>query len=149
MIDQALGSDPVMFGESVAEEESSFGEPITIKRFSSRNASPGAFGTPQAIQFTTFEAIAVVVSMVVASKMFAAGVLAAGDLVLQMRDYLNEGNDNIGGSQIADRVLYRGIEYRMVQRPIPEALGAGLGGDVPFWTVHLRRTNATTDTVGG
>lgn len=149
MLDQALEGDSIGFGEMVAEEQSTFEEPITIKRFVSQPSTPGVYGTAQKPTFSSVAATAVVVEMGVASKLFAAGVLSAGDLVLQMRDRLNESNENIGGTQMADRVVYRGMEYRMVQRPIPESFGGGLSGDVPFYTVHLRRTNAATDTVGG
>lgn len=149
MLDQALEGDSIGFGEMVAEEQSTFEEPITIKRFVSQPSTPGVYGTAQKPTFTLVPATAVVVSLGVAAQLFAAGVLSAGDLVLQMRDKLNESNENIGGTQMADRVVYRGMEYRMVQRPIPESFGGGLSGDVPFYTVHLRRTNATTDTVGG
>ncbi len=149
MIDQILGDDRQTFGEMVAETRSQFEEPITIRRWTSTPTTPGAFGTPQKAQFTDFPATALVVMMDVAFKMFAAGVLSAGDLVLEMTDRLNEGNENVGGSQQADRIVYRGMEYRMVQRPIPAAFCAGLSPDVPFWTVHLRRTNSTADTVGG
>lgn len=148
MLDQSLEGDSLGFGEMVAEEQSTFEEPITIKRFVSQPATPGVYGTPQKPVFTSFEATAVVVELGVASKLFAAGVLSAGDIVLQMRDRLNESNENIGGSQMADRVIYRSMEYRMVQRPIPESFGGGLSGDVPFYTVHLRRTNSTSDAVG-
>ncbi len=108
MMDQGLGGDLSGIGEMVAEEESTFDDPITIRRFTSRPSDPGAFGTPQAPQFTAFPATATLVEFGVASKMFAAGVLAAGDIVLQMRDKLNEGTDNVGGSQLADRVIFRG-----------------------------------------
>lgn len=148
MIDQGLGTDTSDFGEMIAEEQSTFEEPITIRRFASQPSTAGAFGTPQKPQFTDFAATAVVVEMNAAASMFAAGVLSAGDMVLQMRDRLNEGNENIGGTQLADRVVYRSMEYRMVQRPQPVSFGAGLSPDVPFYIVHLRRTNSTADTVG-
>lgn len=149
MIDQGLSGDLSGIGEMVAEEESTFDDPITIRRFVSQPPGPGAFGTPQKPQFTDFPATATLVSMSEAAKMFAAGVLSAGDLVFQIRDKLNEGNDNIGGSQLADRVVFRGMEYRMVQRPQPVTFGGGLSGDTSFYIVHLRRTNAGSDMVGG
>lgn len=149
MDDQALEGDLSVFGDIAIEEQSTFEEPITIKRWVSVPATPGVYGTPQKATFTSFAATAVVVEMGVASKYFAVGVLSVGDLVIQIRDRLNESNENIGGAQGADRVIYRGMEYRLVQRPIPIAFGDGLSPDVPFYLVHLRRTNATTDTVGG
>lgn len=149
MIDQGLSGDLSGIGEMVAEEESTFDDPITISRFTSQPSSPGAFGTPQKPQFTAFQATATLVEFGVAAKMFEAGVLVAGDIVLQIRDKLNEGNENIGGSQLADRIIFRGIEYRMVQRPEPVTFGGGLSGDTSFYIVHLRRTNSTSDTVGG
>ena len=137
------GSDQEQFGQAMAELEKTFEEAITIKRFSSQPSTPSAFGTPQKIQFTSVAATAVVVSMGEAQSMFAEGVLQAGDLVLQMRDRLNESNENVGGSTPADRVVWRGMEYRMVQRPEP----IFLDGDV-FYKVLLRRTNDTGDSVG-
>lgn len=148
MNDQGLGTDSTNFGESIAECESTLEEPILIRRFSGQTTTPGAFGTTQKPTPTDIPSTAVVVEMGVAAKMFAAGILSVGDLVLQMRDRILEGNENIGGSVFADRVVYRGMEYRMVQRPIPESFGGGLSEDVPFWTVHLRRTNSTADQVG-
>lgn len=149
MNDQALGTDTQDFGEMVAEVRSQFEEPITIRRFASQTTAPGAFLTQLPSTFTDVSATALVVSMDVAAQHFAAGSFSAGDLVLEMTDQLNEGSNNIGGAVVADRVIYRGMEYRMVQRPIPISLGAGLSPDVPFWIVHLRRTNSTADTVGG
>ncbi len=148
MMDQSLPSDMDDFSAMVAETEGSFGESITIKRWTSQSTTPGAFGTPAAPVFTNVASQAVIVEMNVASKLFAAGVLSAGDLVIQIRERLNEGSMNIGGSQAADRIIYKGMEYRMVQRPIPQGFGAALGPDVPFYIVHLRRTNSTSDTVG-
>lgn len=148
-MDQFLPSDLGDFSEMVAETGTTFEEPITIKRWASQSLTPGAFGTPVPAVFTTFPATAVIVEMGVAAKLLGAGVLSAGDLVIQIRDRLNEASTNIGGTQAADRVIYRGMEYAMVQRPIPQSFGAGLSPDVPFYIVHLRRTNPTTDTVGG
>lgn len=149
MIPQGLGTDSAAFGEMVAEEEGIFDEPITIRRLGAIPSAAGAFQTPQRPTPTDSPATAVVVEMGVAAKYIAADVLQAGDLILQMRDKLNESSGNIGGTQTGDRVVYRGMEYRMVQRPQPVTLGQGLSGDVAFYIVHLRRTNAQTDTVGG
>ncbi len=149
MIPQALGTDGSGFGEMIAEEEGQFEEPITIRRFASQSATPSAFGTPLPPSSPTdYPATAVVVEMNVAAKLIAADVLQAGDLVLQMRDRLNEAAGNVGGSQLADRVIYRGMEYRMVQRPHPVTMGQGLSGEAQFYIVHLRRTNSTADTAG-
>ncbi len=133
-----------MFAESIVEQESSFDEPITIQRYSSRPTSPGVFKTAQAPQFTAFAATATLVSEDVAITFMKAGKMSAGDIVLQMRERLNEGSMNIGGTVLADRVIWRGAEYRMVQRPEP----VRVGGDDPFFHVVLRRTNAASDTVG-
>lgn len=141
--DQSLGTDALQFGDSIVELESTFEEAITIKRWVSKSTTPGAFQTAQAASYTTFQASAVVVEMGVAANMFSAGVMSAGDLVLQMRERLNEANKNIGGTQQADRVIYRNMEYYMVQRPQPIHLADDL-----FYIVHLRRTNSASDTVG-
>lgn len=151
MIPQASASnDFTDFGEMVAECESEFAEPITIRRAAaSQPSTPGASGAAKKAVFTDFPATAVQVEMGVAQKMYAAGVLSAGDLILQMSDRLNEGNENTGGTQLADRVVYRGMEYRMVQRPQPVTMGAGLSPNAQFYIVHLRRTNSPSDVVGG
>lgn len=149
MISQADGMDQAQFGEAIVEAEGLFEEAITIRRFSAQSSTPGAFGTNQKATFTDFAATAMMVEMGVAQKMISMGIMEAGDIFLQMRDRLNEGSANIGGAQIADRVVFRGMEYRMVQRPQPVAVGAGLGPDVPHFIVQLRRTNSTADTVGG
>lgn len=149
MIPQTTGGDFDQLADALQEAESLLEEPITILRFASQPAAPGVFGTPQKPVFTNFPATAVKVSMEQAAKVAAAGQLSAGDIVLEMRDRLNEGNENVGGAQLADRVLYRGMEYRMVQRTEPVELGAGLGPNAQFYLVHLRRTNATADAVGG
>lgn len=144
MIDQGMLGDAAMFEDGIVEEESSFEEPITIRRFLSRPSTPGVFQTAQNPQFTDFQATAAVVSQQVAAELFKAGILQVGDLVLQMRDRLNEGSMNIGGTQLADRVVWRGAEYRMVQRTEP----VRVGGDDVFYHALLRRTNSTADTVG-
>lgn len=144
MMDQSVGDDFAQQADVSVELETNFGEPITIRRFTSRPAQPGALMTAQKQQYTDTAATAILVSQNVASAMFAADAFQAGDIVLQMRDRLGEGNGNIGGSSGADRVIWRGAEYRMVQRTQPDSFGAG----DPFYTVLLRRTNATTDTVG-
>lgn len=148
MMDQSLPSDEDDFLTMAVETSGTFEEPITIKRWASQSTTPNPFGSAPEGVFATFPATAVIVEMNVAAKMFAAGVLSAGDLVIQIRDRLNEGSMNIGGAQAADRIIYRGMEYRMVQRPIPQSFGAVLGPDVPFFIVHLRRTNSTSDSVG-
>lgn len=143
MYDQNPGTDASVFGEAIAEYEHSFEEPVTIRRFVSQPSTPGAFNTQQKATFEDFPATAVVVDMNAVASLFAAGVLSAGDLLLQMRDRMNEGNQNIGGTQQADRLVYRGMEYRLVQRPYT----ISLGGDV-FNICHLRRTNSPDDQVG-
>lgn len=148
MDEQLLPDDLVFLDESIAEMERTFDDPITIKRFSSQTSSPGVFQTPQVPTFTTFDATATLIEMNVASKYYASGILSAGDIVLEMRERLNEGDENIGGSNLADRVIFRGMEYRMVQRPDPVTFGGGLSGNVPFYRVLLRRTNSKSDTVG-
>lgn len=149
MIEQGQGTDFGGIAEAVQEIENLFDDPITILRFASQPAQPGAFKTPQKPQFTSFPATATLVEMNVAAKYIAAGQLAAGDVVLEMRDRLNEGDENIGGTRVADRVIYRGMEYKLVQRPIPVELGAGLSPDSQFYVCHLRRTNSVSDVVGG
>ena len=150
MMPQASGTDFNNFAEMVGEVDSLFEEPITIRKAAvSQPSAPGAFQTPQKPTFTDIASSAVVVDMNAAAKMFAAGVLSAGDLVLEMRERLNEGSENIGGAVLADRVVYRGMEYRLVQRPRPVALGAGQSPNSQFYIVHLRRTNTNADTVGG
>lgn len=148
MMDQGLSTDLSDFGEMIAEEQSTFEEPITILRWVSQPSVPGAFETPQPASYAAFPATAVVVEMSAAAKMFAAGVLSAGDLVIQIRDQIYEGNGNIGGSAMPDRVLFRGMEYRLVQRQYPITFGSGLSGDVAFYITHLRRTNSISDVVG-
>lgn len=143
MYDQNPGTDASIFGEAIAEMEHCFEEPVTIRRYVSQPSLPGAYITQQKATFTDFPASAVVVEMSVVSNLFAAGVLSAGDLVLQMRDRMNEGNQHIGGDQQADRLLYRGMEYNMVQRPYVITLG----GDT-FNIYLLRRTNSTADQTG-
>ena len=86
--------------------------------------------------------------MAVAAKTLGPGVLSAGDLVLQIRERLLESNENVGGTQIADRVVFEGMEYRMVGRPDCQHFGAPASGICPFYIYHLRRTNATTDVAG-
>lgn len=143
MYDQNPGTDATIFGEAIAEFEHSFEEPVTIRRYVSQPSLPGAFNTQQKATFTDFPATAMVVDMQAAQSMFAAGVLSAGDLVVQMRDRLSEGTENVGGTQQADRLIYRGMEYLMVQRPYTITLG----GDV-FNVIHLRRTNSQADQGG-
>lgn len=149
-VPQATGIDYPNFADMVGEGEGLFEEPIIIRKAAAvQPSTPGAFGTQQKLTFAEISATACVVEMSVAANMFAAGTLSAGDLVLEMRERLNEGNENLGGSQLADRVVYRGMEYRLVQRPIPAAFAPGRSPDAQFYVVHLRRTNATTDVVGG
>lgn len=143
MYDQNPGTDASIFGEAIAELEHTFEEPVTIRRFVSQPSLPGAFNTQQKATFTDFPATAVVVDMNAVANLFAAGVLSAGDLMLQMRDRMNEGDQHLGGTQQADRLVYRGMEYRMVQRPYT----ISYGGDTHN-VYHLRRTNSTADQKG-
>lgn len=143
VIDQSLGNDATLFGEMIVEQENQIEDPITIRRFTSQDTTPGVFKTAQKAAYTDFPSSALVVTLDVAKSMFAEGIMSAGDLVLEMRDRLSEASGNIGGTAGGDRVIWRGAEYRMVQRPQP----INLGGDVFFVTL-LRRTNAQTDTVG-
>lgn len=148
MIDQGLSTDLSDFGEMIVEEQSTFEEPITIRRWTSQPSVPGAYNTTQSAVYTDFPATAVIVEMNVAAKMFAAGVFSAGDVVMQIRDRIGEGNGNVGGTSMPDRVIYRGMEYRLVQRQYPITFGSGLSGDAAFYITHLRRTNSASDTVG-
>lgn len=140
----SLMADADQMVEGIAELERTLEEPITIKRFASQIATPGAFGTQQKLAYTDFPATAVVVSQGVAAEMFKAGVMSAGDIVLQIRELLRETDENIGGSYAGDLVVWRGYEYRMVQR----GDSADLNASPTFYTYLMRRTNAKTD-VGG
>jgi hypothetical protein len=136
------------FRDMIVEGEDLFEESITIVRTTSQPATPGAMqGAPKPVT-VQIPSTAVMVEMGVASKMFAVGVLSAGDVVIQIRERLQESNQNIGGSQVADKIIYAGNEYRMVSRPDCQPFGAGKSGDCPFYIVHLRRTNSTGDVVG-
>ena len=132
----------------IVDGEDLFEEPITIIRASAQSATPGIMKGPQKATTSQISSTAAVVSMDVAAKMFASGVLSAGDLVLQIRERLLESTMNVGGSQIADKVIYAGNEYRLVSRPEPVSFGDAKSGIVPFYIVHLRRSNSTSDTAG-
>jgi hypothetical protein len=139
----SLMADQEMMLEGIIENERVLEEAITIKLFSNQSSAPGAFGTQKKITFTDFPATAVLVDLGIAASMFKEGVLTAGDIVLHMRERLTESNEHIGGNHPGDRVIWRGSEYRLVQRPIPVLLN-----DVMFYDVLLRRTNSQQDVTG-
>jgi len=136
------------FRDAISEGEDTFEVPITIKRAVSQVIAPGAMLNQQATVWQSIPSSAVEVSMDVAAKFFASGVLSAGDLVLQISERLLESDANIGGTQLADRVIFEGMEYRMVGRPDCQHFGAVKSGICPFYLVHLRRTNSTSDVAG-
>ena len=143
MMEQGDGSENEVLREGVFEIESEFAEPITIKKFSGTFTTPAEPGQAPDPIYTSSISRAVMVTLGQTSSLMEAGVLTAGDITLQMRDRLHEADANIGGSQPGDRVIWRGAEYRLVQRPEP----IYIGGDT-FYNVFLRRVNPNTDTAG-
>ena len=151
MVNQGSHADLEAFREMIVENEDLLEEPITIVRTSSQSATPDPMQGPAKPSTTNIPSTCCVVSMGVAAKMFAAGVLAAGDLVIEIRERLQESNLNVGGSQIADKIIYAGNEYVMVSRPDCQPFGAvksSTGDDAAFYVVHLRRSNAPSDVAG-
>ncbi len=136
--------DQSMFVEGIAESESSFEEPITIKRFVSQDASPNALGQAPVPIYATFPATAVLAEMGVKDNVQAGGVLSAGDIKLEMRERLSESDENASGSNPGDRVIFRGAEYRLVMRPVPVVVGNA----VAFYNTFLRRANLNSDQAG-
>jgi len=143
MMEQGDGTENEEFREGAFEIESEFAEPITIKRFSGTFTTPAEPGQAPDPIYASYSARAVMVTLSQTASLMEAGVLTAGDITLQMRDRLHESDANIGGSHPGDRVIWRGAEYRMVQRPEP----VYIGGDT-FWNVYLRRVNPNTDVAG-
>lgn len=137
------GEDQEQFSQAIIELERTFEEPIIIRRWLSQSATPNEFKQAPPPVYSDTPSTAVMVSLGLSKALLAAGVLSAGDVHLQIRERLSESNETIGGSQAGDHVIFRGSEYRLIQRPEPAYLG-----DVLFYNTYLRRTNSTTDTVG-
>lgn len=141
------GMDQTSFAEGIVENELSLEENITIKRFVSQSSTPNAFGQKPTPIYALYQATAVLVELGVKSDLFVAGVLSAGDIQLQMRERLRESDESAGGSHPGDRLVYRGAEYSLVQRPVPVSVGAGQGA-VVFYNTFLRRVNSNSETAG-
>jgi len=142
-LEQGDGSENEILRDAFFEIASEFEEPITIRRFLSQSTAPTESGqAPQPI-FQNYSAMATLVSLGTTSSLVEAGILSAGDVTLQMRDKLREANENIGGTHPGDRVIFRGMEFRLVMRQEP----VYVAGDT-FWTTFLRRINPTSDVAG-
>lgn len=137
------GDDVTMFAEGIVENEHDLEEAITIRKAAAASSTPDALGQAPGVTFTDFPATAVMISLGTSGSLLIAGVLSAGDIHLQIRERLNESNENAGGSQPGDHVIFRGSEYRIVQRPEPVVVG-----DVTFYNTFLRRINGAGDTAG-
>lgn len=136
--------DQTDFVEGIVEQEASFEEPITIKRFSGQSSTPDAFGQKPVPTYASYDATAVLVELGIKNSLLVAGVLSAGDIHLQMRERLAESDENAGGSNPGDRLIFRGAEYRLIMRPVPVVVG----NDVVFYNTYLRRTNSNADQGG-
>lgn len=140
--DSAL--DQALFSEGLAEQERALEEPITIRRFVSQSNTPSEFLQAPVSTYLNVPSTAVLVSLGVQSSLTLAGVLSAGDIHLQMRERLHESSENLGGgAHPGDLVIFRGAEYRLIQRPEPIVVG-----DVVFYNAFMRRTNSQTDMTG-
>lgn len=140
--DSAL--DQALFSEGLAEQERALEEPVTIRRFVSQSNTPNEYGQAPVPVYQNLPSTAVLVALGVQPSGLFAGVLTAGDIHLQMRTRLHEASENLGGgTHPGDLLIFRGAEYRLIQRPEPIVVGG-----VVFYNVFMRRTNSQADTTG-
>jgi len=106
-------------------------EPVTLLRFQSRDQTPDPAGEPRPATYLKIPTTAVIAELGIETTNFSHGTYAAGDIVLQMRiePQHTDSQDHPG-----DRILWRGVEYRLVQRPMPYHVEGFL-----WWRVVARR----------
>lgn len=137
------GADQEEIEAAFVEVANDFEEPITIRYWSGITNTPNEFGGPRPATYKDVDSTAVLVELGIKTGLLAGGVLTAGDIHLQIRERLNESNETVGGSQAGDHLIFRGAEYRLIQRPEPVYIG-----DVLFYNTFLRRANLKSDQVG-
>lgn len=144
VFEQGGADDSTILSEGIVENQFDLEEAITIKRFASQSATPNALGQAAAPSYTSFPATAVLLDLGIDASHLAADVLSAGAIKLQIRERLRESDEAAAGSNPGDRVIFRGAEYRLIQRGKPVTVG----GNVVFYEYLLRRINANGDTAG-
>ena len=94
-----------------------FEEPIILKRYASRVTTPSINGLARSIVYQNISTTAVVEELGIETTSMAHGIYMAGDIKLQMRIKPNEPNEILNNP--GDRIVWRGVEYFLVQRAMP------------------------------
>ncbi len=123
------------------ELEDDLAEFITIRRYTSTTPA-SATGFKPVLNFTNEEAKAFLQDLGIGAESIANDAHVVGDIQLLMLEQLAESDSQVGGKNPGDRVIYRGAEYRLVQRQIPVFIG-----DILYYQSWLRRTNSNSDKV--
>lgn len=90
-----------------------FNEQVTVKRFVGYGTAPisGQQATPK---YLTFNTTATIDDIGIEKASNNDGVYSAGDLECQIRVKLNASTGGVPG----DRIIYQGVEYYIVQKPL-------------------------------
>ena len=123
------------FSKAIDDVIGAFEENVTIKKYSSRATDLPAEGTTPAIVYKLIQTTAVIDDIGLEKLTGRDGVFAAGDLQFQTRIPLAAPDDAAGTP--GDRIIYDSVEYRLVQKSMPEYIGG-----VVYYTCIARRITA-------
>jgi hypothetical protein len=120
------------FNKATNELVSAFEEAVIIKKWTSNGTELPAEGvTPSGI-YTSVATSAVVDDIGLEKTAGQDGTFSAGDLQFQLRVPIHEPTPN--PYHPGDRIVYQGIEYRLVQKAMTEYLGG-----LVYYTCIARR----------
>ena len=132
-MDQMGGiKDNQQINKAIREVVGAFEENVIIKKWLSRNTELPAEGVAPADVYTSVKSTAVVDDIGIAALSMQDSVYAAGDLQFQLRVAMAAPSSN--PYHPGDRIVYEGIEYRLVQKPMTEFISGLL-----FYTCIARR----------
>lgn len=113
--------DPVdgsFFEDAIGELDYAFGEPVTIKRWTGKTGGSPAQGVAAGNQWISIKAQAVINEVTARDINYPNSIFAQGDLKLECTVEIRGGESYAGdqttSARDADRVLYRGREYKVI-----------------------------------
>lgn len=117
-IDMRNPVDGDFFENAIGEVDQAFGEPITIKRWTGRSGGSEARGTAATDAFTLIKTSAVISQLDARDINYPGSIFAQGDLklecVVEIKGGESYAGDQAASARGADRILYRGREYRVI-----------------------------------
>ena len=120
------------FNKATDELISAFEEAVTIKKWTSNGTELPAEGVAPAGIYTLVQTTAVVDDVGIEKTAAQDGTISSGDLQFQLRVAMHAPTNN--PYHPGDRIIYEGIEYRLVQKPMTEYLSG-----VVYYTCIARR----------